>query len=109
MKSKPYKMDGKLFRYDFDNAVVEYVYKADADTIAEEEEWKAAHDGRPLFGIDKDGYSVLDSAGLRRENWLNKEARDEYLSLWADELDEEYRCMRADFEKYELPLIMKEV
>ena len=38
MKSKPYKLNGKLFRYDFDHSMVEYIYKADAEDIALEEE-----------------------------------------------------------------------
>lgn len=40
MKSKPYKLNGKLFRYDFDHSMVEYIYKADAEDIALEEEWE---------------------------------------------------------------------
>lgn len=36
MKSNPVKVSGKLFRYDFDHSVVEYIIKADAETISEE-------------------------------------------------------------------------
>ena len=46
MKSKPYKLNGKLFRYDFDHSMVEYIYKADAEDIALEEEWEKTHDDR---------------------------------------------------------------
>lgn len=38
MKSNPVKVSGKLFRYDFDRSVVEYIIKADAETISEENE-----------------------------------------------------------------------
>lgn len=100
-----YKLDGKLFRYNEDHGVVEYVMKADADTIREEAEWKAEHNGRGLYDIDADGYMVIESAGLLRENWNNRETRDEYLHGWIDELDEEMRCMEAEFEKYELPYL----
>lgn len=33
VKSNPVKVSGKLFRYDFDRSVVEYIIKADAETI----------------------------------------------------------------------------
>lgn len=97
MKSKPYKLDGKLFRYDPDNCIVEYIAKADKETIAADEEWKKDHQGRSLYGIGEDGYMVFSAAGLRRENWKNKAARDEYLSGWADELDEELAAMAGEF------------
>lgn len=101
--TKPYKLKGKLFRYNDQTCTVEYIMKADAETLAEEAEWKEKHGGRPLFGIDADGYIVLCSAGLRRENWKNREVRDEYLSEWCFDLDEELEIMTADFVKNELP------
>jgi hypothetical protein len=106
MKSKPYKLHGKLFQYDFDNSMVEYIAKADAEMLASEKEWKANHNGRPLYGIDKDGYIILGSVGLHRENWNKKAARDEYLSGWILELDEEAEALSADFVKYELPYLI---
>ena len=67
MKSNPVKVSGKLFRYDFDHSVVEYIIKADAETISEENEWKRKH-GSPLFGIDPEGvYRLLDRWP---ERWL---------------------------------------
>lgn len=107
MKSKPYKREKKLFRYDFDACMVEYICKATAEEIREEDEWKAEHDGRGLLGIDEDGYCVIDSVGLRRDNWKSKVLRDHYLDLWIDELNEEYAWMQRDFEKYELPNLTK--
>ena len=104
MKSKPYKLDGRLFRYDYDRCVVEYIYKASAEDIKEEQEWIAEH-GRPLLDIDADGYSVVDSVGLRKENWDNREARREYLGEWSAELDEEAKWETYYFEKYELPYL----
>lgn len=46
MKSSPYKLNGKLFRYNFDTCIVEYIMKADKDDLEAEEEWKRTHDGR---------------------------------------------------------------
>lgn len=107
MKSNPVKVSGKLFRYDFDRSVVEYIIKADAETISEENEWKQKH-GSPLFGIDAEGYIVCSTAGMNADRWENADARREYLSGWADELEEETACLVDDFVKYELPSMMKE-
>ena len=94
MKSKPYKLNGKLFRYDFDHSMVEYIYKADAEDIALEEEWEKTHDDR-IYEIDADGYIVMDAAGLHKDNWTNKPARDA-----------EAAAMEANFVKYELPYLL---
>ena len=107
MKSKPYRFQKKLFRYDYEYGVVEYIAKATKDQIDDEIEWEQKH-GSQLYGIDADGYMVLDSAGLRRENWKNKAVRDEYLFEWCIDLDEEAAALARDFEKYELPALMKE-
>lgn len=108
MKSTPYKLQGKLFRYDFDNGQVEYIYKASAEDRKDEEEWIAEH-GRPLFGIDEFGYIILDTVGLRKENWTNKAARNEYLLGWIADIDAESAALARDFEKYELPALLKEM
>lgn len=102
MKSKPIKVAGKLFRYDFNRAVVELLYKANDEAIREENEWKANHDGRPLYGIDETGYIVCATAGLNASNWKDKYAREEYLSGWANELDEEARYEAENFIRFEL-------
>lgn len=107
MKSNPVKVSGKLFRYDFDRSVVEYIIKADAETIDAEIEWEQKH-GSQLYGVGADGYIVLASAGLRKENWMNTATRKEYLSGWAYELEEEATCLANDFVKYELSNMMKE-
>ena len=80
MKSNPYKLNGKLFRYNFDTCVVEYIQKADQETMQEDAEWKRNHDGRSLYNVGDDGYIILETIGLSRENWKDKEARDGYLS-----------------------------
>lgn len=102
MRSKPYKLHGKLFRYDFDRSTVEYIAKASAEDLKDEAEWKEKY-GRPLLGIGEDGYMVISTVGLAKENWKNKATRDEYLSEWAFDLDEEGSALAADFVKYELP------
>lgn len=105
MKSKVYKLDGKMFRYNFDRSTVEYVAKAGKEELKDEAEWMQKH-GEPLFGIDHDGYMVIDSIGLSRENWENREARDGYLSAWAADLEAESSRLAADFVKYELPYLV---
>lgn len=104
MKSKPYKLHGKLFRYDFDLSVVEYIAKATDEDIADEEEWKEKY-GKPLLGIDADGYMIISTVGLHKNNWKSKAARDEYLYQWCCELDEESSALASDFVKYELPFL----
>ena len=39
MKSRPYKLGDKLFRYDFDSSTVEYILKAEPVEIEAEREW----------------------------------------------------------------------
>ncbi len=101
MKSKPYKVSGKLFRYDFDSSTVEYIAKAGTEEIEADREWKETH-GRSLYGIGDDGYMVLDTIGLNRKNWENRAARDEYLSGWAVDLDAEAEALVADFLRWEM-------
>ena len=100
MKSRPYKVSGKLFRYDFDSSTVEYIAKAEPEEIEADREWKRSH-GRSLYGIGEDGYMVLDTIGLNRKNWEDRGARD-----WAVDLDAELAAMTADFVKYELPYLV---
>ena len=107
MKSNPVKVSGKLFRYDFDRSVVEYIIKADAETISEENEWKQKH-GSPLFGIDAEGYIVCSTAGLNAANWKDTAARKEYLSEWANELEEEANRLAEDFVKNEIQYLKEE-
>lgn len=106
MKSKPYKLHGKLFRYDFDTATVEYISKADEEMRKDNEEWQAKY-GRDLWDIDAEGYIVLSTVGLHPDNWKNKAARDEYLFVWCCDLDEESAALARDFERFELPHMMK--
>ena len=87
--------------------MVEYIIKADEEIINAEIEWEQKH-GSQLYGVGADGYIVLESAGLRKENWMNTATRKEYLSGWADELEEEAACLANDFVTYELPNMMKE-
>ena len=99
MKSRAYKLDGKTFRYDYETGQVEYIYKADQETVKDEQEWIRDH-GRPLYGIDEHGYIVAETVGLRAENWKNKAARDEYLSGWSFELDEEAAYLADQYMRY---------
>ena len=102
MKTQIYKRGKRTFRYNFDEAIVEYVAKATKDMLEDNKEWQAKR-GENLWDIDEDGYMVLDSAGLSRANWKNKESRDYYLDEWNYDLDEELAYQTSLFEKYELP------
>ena len=102
MKSLPYNVSGKMFRYDFDNSTVEYIAKAEPEQIESERCWKNVHGGT-LYGIGDDGYMVLDTIGLSRTNWEDKETRDEYLAAWAADIDEWVEMMASDFVEHELP------
>ena len=86
-KSAVYKFKGKLFRYNYDECLVEYVAKATKDELEDNKEWQKKY-GKNLWDIDKDGYIEIEAAGLRKENWTRKEVRDEYLSEWVAEMAE---------------------
>lgn len=96
------KIGKKVFRYNAEKCLVEWVEKATPDMYADDKEWMEKY-GRPMWGIDKDGYIVLDSVGLSRAHWENKEDRTMYLTEWCDDIDEEVSCLVDDFIKYELP------
>lgn len=100
-KSKVCKIESKLFRYNYNTNMVEYIARADKEMLADEAEWKVKHHSS-LYDIDESGYTVIASVGLSVENWKNKGARVEYLTGWADELDEESTCLAADFINNEL-------
>lgn len=85
--SRVYKLDGKSFRYDFEDCMVEYISKAGKDEIADNAEWMAKY-GKPLWDIDESGYIVIERVGLRPENWKSKWPRDEYLSEWIADIEE---------------------
>lgn len=99
MKSKPYKRGGKLFRYNYDDGVVEYIYKANAEMRKDNEEWMVEF-GKPLWEIGEDGYFVADAVGLRSENWKDKESRDYYLDTWLVDMAEEFAYEMALYKKY---------
>lgn len=70
--SKVIKKDGKQFRYNYKDNVVEYIGEIDGEI------------------------EILDSVGLSKENWDNKEARDEYLDQYIMDLNEEESYMTKD-------------
>lgn len=86
-KSGIYKYNGKRFRYDYEHAIVEYVAKATAQEKKDNEEWIAKF-GKPLWDIDEGGYLLIDSIGLSRENWKDKEARNGYLEEYCYQLED---------------------
>lgn len=102
MKSKTYKLRNHTFRYDFTHGVVENIMLAGAEDIKLDNEWKKTH-GYSLLDIDADGFMILSVAGLSKEHWKDRCARDEYLNGWVDDIEEECSQLSADFVKYELP------
>ena len=96
--SEVYEYHNKLFRYDYDNCLVTLVYKVTDEMLEDNREWQEKY-GKDLWDI-VDGYHESCSVGLRKENWDNQDIRDEYLFEWAEELDEETRCMAEDFLRY---------
>ena len=97
--SKVVKVDGKQFRYDYMDCIVEYVSKADEEMLKDNERWQEKY-GTNLWDIDADGYSVNSSAGLMRENWDDVSVRNEYLAEWSMELDSEAQDLAEQFLKY---------
>lgn len=88
----------KTFLYDEEKATVYYVAPATEEEKKDNEEWQEKYGKNhwPLWDfINHNGkdYTIITYAGLSRENWKNKEAREEYLSEWLLELDEEIKYM----------------
>ena len=79
--SKPYKLNGKLFQYNYTRCIVEYIQilKEDMEYIGK-----------------KGDIFVIDEAGLSKEHWNNKEVRNEYLNSWIEELEETFRIMEHE-------------
>lgn len=97
--SRVCKVRKRMFRYNYERCVVEYVFKVNKEMLADNVEWQAKY-GKDLWEIE-DGYCVADAVGLRKENWNNKELRLPYLEMWNDELDEEVAWEMYFFEKEE--------
>lgn len=86
MKKTYYAYKGKTFRYDWDNALVAWVTKANKEMMADNEEWREKY-GKNLWDIDEKGYIEVDTYGLRNENWKDKETRNEYLDGFIAEME----------------------
>ncbi len=79
-KNELFNYHDHLFRYNYDESLVEYVYKPSEST-----------------NTDSDGYVILDTVGLSNEHWNDKEAREEYLDGWIYELEEEASYLSEAF------------
>ena len=77
--SKVIKVGDKMFRYNYMNGEVEWV----------------------LTDRTRKETSVVDSIGLRLENWKDKESRTYYLQQWSEELEEELWYMMKNELSYE--------
>ena len=70
-----YKYNGKEFTYDKKDKLVIFLFKDDEEI--------------ENMGKTKAPWREMETAGLREENWKNKEARDEYLYEFCFDLDSE--------------------
>ena len=84
-----YKYRGKEFAYDKDEALVILLFR-DTDEEGEDAPWRE-----------------MDAVGLSKDNWKNKDVRDEYLDTYINERDEEFAYMVDDFVENELPNLQK--
>lgn len=71
--SKIVRRRGRKFRYNYERRLIEWINKDNNG------EWK-----------------VINAVGLRKENWENKNLRDEYLFIWNVDIDDELRYMAMD-------------
>ena len=72
-----YEGKTKLFLYEEETSTLYYVTKTSEQEIEDNAEWLAKFK-KPLWEIIN-GYTVIDTIGLNKANWKNKEVRDEYL------------------------------
>jgi nuclear transport factor 2 (NTF2) superfamily protein len=90
--TKAVKVGKHYFKYDREMAIVRMYYKPKdeelQEMIADNKEWQKKY-GKNLWDIDEDGLMYIDGAGLRRENWDNKDARNEYLAEMEADFEEE--------------------
>lgn len=75
--SRVVKREGRRFRYNFTDCVIEWIYKEN--------------------GIDE----IIDSIGLSKEHWLDKEVREGYLEEYNYRLDCEARELMWEYERFE--------
>lgn len=90
--TKAVKVGKHYFKYDREASIVRMYYKPKEEEfqemIAENKEWQEKYN-RNLWDIDEDGLMYIDGAGLRRENWDNEDARNEYLAEMEADYEEE--------------------
>ena len=90
--TKTVRRGKRIFRYDTKNRTVQWVTEATDDDYADNERWQEKF-GQDLWEIDENGMIPVRSVGLSMKNWEDKEARDSYLDMWNDDLDEELACL----------------
>ena len=88
-----YKYEGRWFKYDFEYAIVYYGCKYTEAKIRKEYKmfndiYESLEDYRNSLNLDENLFCEYDGAGLRRENWKNKEVRHSYLSMYIEDMNE---------------------
>ena len=91
---KYYKRGKNEFAYDTQKARLIYLFKDDEEV----EE----------LGIEDAPYRELDSVGLSREHWNDREARNEYIDGYLGDLNAEASWLAQDFIDNELPYYQQE-
>lgn len=90
--TKAIKYGKHYYKYDRENAVVKMYMKLSAKELKEMEqdniEWQSKY-GKDLWDIVDGNLIYIDGAGLSREHWDNKEAREGYLAEMEMEYEEE--------------------
>ena len=85
-----YKYKGKDFAYDKKHSIVMQIFKDD-------EEVEMMGDDAP--------WRELEGVGLRRDNWDDKNLRNQYLDEWIMDIEAESAQLADDFMKYEYPYL----
>ena len=85
--SKVYKHtygdEDHLFRYNFESALLELVYKPSAEELSEN-----LLDKRELESYNSTGYVVVDSCGLSKESWLSED-KEAYMDQMCEDISYE--------------------
>ena len=93
--SKVYKHtygdEDHLFRYNFESALLELVYKPSAEELS-----MNLLDKRELESYNSTGYVVVDSCGLSKESWLSED-KEAYMDQMCEDISYEISSAVEEF------------
>ncbi len=98
--------EGKRFRYNYEDHVLEYICKPNADMLEELKDeatnckldWMRLDAKHNLESYETTGYIVISSEGLGLDNY--REDPKHWIAVYAEELNEELYCLQQEFEMY---------